>query len=167
MNEQNEPNGQDPRRVLAAALGRVPSGIFVVTARQGEAETGMLASWVQQCSFDPPQLTVAIRRDRGVLDWLTPGAPLTVNILGEGQTALVSHFGKGFRLDEPAFVGLNALREPGQAPLLADALAGLACEVASRYSGGDHELFVVRVLSGRLNGEGRPMIHVRKNGLNY
>jgi len=42
---------------LAAALGKVPSGLFVLTAKQGDAETAMLASWVQQCSFDPPQLT--------------------------------------------------------------------------------------------------------------
>src|SRR5882672_4348244 len=30
---------------LAAALGRIPSGLFVLTFRQGEIETGMLASW--------------------------------------------------------------------------------------------------------------------------
>ncbi len=34
---------------LAAALGRIPSGLFVLTAGSGATETGMLASWVQQC----------------------------------------------------------------------------------------------------------------------
>ena len=32
-----------------AALGRIPSGLFVLTLRHGGRETGMLASWVQQC----------------------------------------------------------------------------------------------------------------------
>ena len=59
-----------------AALGRVPSGLFILTARVGDRETGMLASWVQQCSFDPPQVSAAFARDRWVLDWLTDGAAL-------------------------------------------------------------------------------------------
>ena len=37
----------DPHKSLAAALGRIASGLFILTARQGKAETGMLASWVQ------------------------------------------------------------------------------------------------------------------------
>ena len=32
----------------AAALGRIPSGLFVVTACRGDDATGMLASWVQR-----------------------------------------------------------------------------------------------------------------------
>ena len=60
---------------LSAALGRIPSGLFILTVRHGSKETGMLASWVQQCSFDPPRLTMAIRKGRDVLDWLTEARP--------------------------------------------------------------------------------------------
>ena len=52
---------------LFAALGRVPSGLFILTARHGHRETGMLASWVQQCSFDPPQLSLCLRRGRDMV----------------------------------------------------------------------------------------------------
>src|SRR5580698_3348207 len=92
---------------LAAALGRIPSGLFILTARNGKRETGMLASWVQQCSFDPPQVTAALRKERGVLAWLTDGATFNVNVIPEGGKALVAHFGKGFELGEPAFHGLE------------------------------------------------------------
>ena len=54
----------DPHKQLAAALGRVPSGLFVLTIRRGSAETGMLVSWVQQCSFDPPLVSLAVQRGR-------------------------------------------------------------------------------------------------------
>src|SRR3954463_16491360 len=87
-------------KALAAAVGRIPSGLFVVTARNGSAETGMLASWVQQCSFEPLQVSVAIRPGRPLVAWLTPGAAFTVNVLERGQTDLLVHFGKGFRIDE-------------------------------------------------------------------
>ena len=56
----------DPDKQLAAALGRIASGIFVLTLKRDAVETGMLASWVQQCSFHPPRISVAIN----------PGAPL-------------------------------------------------------------------------------------------
>jgi flavin reductase (DIM6/NTAB) family NADH-FMN oxidoreductase RutF len=152
---------------LAGALGRVPSGLFILTARQGVSETGMLASWVQQCSFEPPQLTCALRADRDILSWLAPGSPFTLNVLDEDQTDLLVHFGKGFDLSQPAFNGLAVERPDGAAPVLDDALAYLDCRVAERHSVGDHELIVGRVVGGRVLSEGKPMVHVRKNGLRY
>lgn len=157
----------DNLKQLAAALGRIPSGLFVVTARSGEAETGMLGSWVQQCSFDPPQLTVALRRDRDVNAWLTPGTAFTVNILDDGQTDMVAHFGRGFALGEPAFTGLEVERPGGAPPVLSEALAYLECRVEGRFPAGDHELLVGRVVAGRVLGDGKPMVHVRKSGLHY
>ena len=38
---------------LAAALGRIPSGLFILTVGHGEGATGMLASWVQMMNETP------------------------------------------------------------------------------------------------------------------
>ncbi len=157
----------DRARPWAGALGRVPSGLFVVTARSGEQETGMLASWVQQCSFDPPQVSVAVRRDREVVAWLTPGAALTVNVLDSTQTDMIVHFGRGFPPGAPAFVGLDVERPNGAPPVLSDALAYLECRVTDRLPAGDHDLFIARVVDGRVLSEGQPMVHIRKSGLHY
>lgn len=158
----------DQPQAWAAALGRVPSGLFVITARHGRQETGMLASWVQQCSFDPPLLTVAVRRERYLLDWLTVGAAFAVNVLPEGSKALVAHFGRGFEPGEPAFDGLDVERHDGSAAALLAAHAFLDCRVADRVdAGGDHVLVVGRVVGGRVLHDGRPTVHVRKDGLRY
>jgi flavin reductase (DIM6/NTAB) family NADH-FMN oxidoreductase RutF len=151
----------------AAALGRIPSGLFVLTARHGRRETGMLASWVQQCSFDPPQVTVAVRKGRFLLDWLTDAAPFAVNVIAEGQKQLVAHFGKGFDEEQSAFDGLDVHRPDGSAPVLATALAWLDCRVAGRFDAGDHVLVVGRVVGGSVQHEGRPTVHVRRSGQNY
>jgi len=150
----------------AAALGRVPSGLFVVTARRGAAETGMLASWVQQCSFDPPQLSLAVKKGRWVTAWLTEGASFVVNVLDDGQTDMIVHFGRGFAEGEAAFTGLEVERcEAGV--VLRDALACLECRVEASLAAGDHDLFVARVVGGRLLNEGHSMVHIRKSGLHY
>lgn len=155
-------------QAMAMALGRLPSGLVILTARQGDRETGMLASWVQQCSFEPPQVTVAVRSDRPILSWLPVGAAFTLNVLIEDQTSLLIHFGKGFALDEPAFTGLDVERLDGEAPVLSDTLAYLLCRVTARYPAGDHDLILGTVGGGRLlDPEARPYVHIRKNGLRY
>ncbi|GIW80353.1 MAG: hypothetical protein KatS3mg105_2160 [Gemmatales bacterium] len=152
---------------LAAALGRVPSGIFIVTAKKGDAETGMLASWLQQCSFSPPQISLAVRKDRYLNDWLVDGAPFVVNILDARQTDLLSHFGKGFAPNEPAFTGLEISRLDDGPPILNRALAYLDCRVSGRFAAGDHNLVIGTIVGGKLLNQGEPMVHIRKNGLSY
>ncbi len=150
-----------------AALGRIPSGLFILTARQGEQETGMLASWVQQCSFDPPRVSAAFAWDRWVLSWLTSGAPFAVNVIPEGEKALIAHFGKGFGPGEPAFNGLEVIREADRAPVLSAAHASIACQVAARHEVGDHVLVIGTVIAGAVLYDARPATHVRKSGRRY
>jgi flavin reductase (DIM6/NTAB) family NADH-FMN oxidoreductase RutF len=157
---------EDAHKQALAALGRVPSGLFVLTARQGSVETGLLTSWVQQCSFEPPQVTVALKRGRDVTAWLTPGTVFVLNILDDTQTDMIAHFGKGVSPGEPAFEGLDVER-PGGLPVLSESLAYLECQVAGRCEAGDHDVVIGRVVGGRMLNDGHPMVHVRKNGSHY
>jgi flavin reductase (DIM6/NTAB) family NADH-FMN oxidoreductase RutF len=158
---------EEARRQLAATVGRIPSGLFILSARRGQAETGVLTSWVQQCSFAPPQISVALQRDRPIIAWLTQGAPFTLNILDDSQTDMIAHFGRGFALEEPAFEGLEVERLEIGGPVLQEALAYLQCRITGRCPVGDHELFLAEVLSGKVLNEGQPMIHIRKSGFHY
>jgi flavin reductase (DIM6/NTAB) family NADH-FMN oxidoreductase RutF len=161
MSEPQLPDG------VTAAIGRIPSGLFVLTLRHGGRETGMLASWVQQCSFDPPQISAAIRKGRYALDWLTGGASFAVNVLPEGEKKLVSHFGKGFDEGEEAFAGLDVIRGDEAAPALAAAHAVVQCRVAALHDVGDHVLVVGRVVGGAVQSDAKPATHVRKSGRHY
>lgn len=157
----------EPRKQLGAALGRIPSGLFILTARRGQTETGLLASWVQQCGFDPPTVSVAIRREREIAAWLTEGASFVLNLLEEDQTDMIAHFGRGFALNQPAFEGLEVDRAAEGGPVLQDALAYLHCQVSGRCSVGDHDLFLGRVIAGKVLNDGHPMVHVRRSGFHY
>jgi flavin reductase (DIM6/NTAB) family NADH-FMN oxidoreductase RutF len=151
---------------LAAALGRIPSGLYVLTARHGDAETGMLVSFVQQCAFEPPHVSLALKPDRPVAAWLTPGSVFTLNVLDDTQTDMLVHFGRGFALGDPAFTNLEVERNESGV-VLSEALACLECRVVSRHPAGDHEVFLAQVVGGRLLNEGQPMVHIRKSGLHY
>jgi len=154
-------------QALAAALGRVPSGLFILTVGSDGQATGMLASWVQQCSFDPPQISLAMKAGRHAADLLTDRAAFVVNILPAGANDLLKHFGKGFGPGEPAFTGLDVYPTAEGVPVLRAALAHLDCRVAGRFDGGDHDLVIGRVIGGRLHAEGQPAVHIRKSGAHY
>lgn len=152
---------------VAAALGRIASGIYVLTVQRGQDRTGMVSSWVMQASFDPPMFTAAVRNDRYVAQWLAEGARVGLNIVPEGGKRLLSHFGKGFAPDQNAFENIALLPDGTGVPILADALGFLEGRVTASFPTGDHVLFCVTVENGRMLRDGVPMTHVRKNGLRY
>jgi flavin reductase (DIM6/NTAB) family NADH-FMN oxidoreductase RutF len=157
----------DPQKSLATALGRIPSGIFILTIARDGIETGMLASWVQQCSFKPPLVTFAVQRGRALAALLPKDAAVTLNILEAAQTDMIAHFGKGFALEENAFVEIEVQRAEPNGPILQEALAFLHAKVVDMFPTGDHDLYLAEITAGGLLDEGQPMVHIRKNGFHY
>jgi flavin reductase (DIM6/NTAB) family NADH-FMN oxidoreductase RutF len=149
-------------------LGRVPSGIFILTVGSGSKATGMLASWVMQAGFEPPMVSMAVKLGRYVCDWITEGQPFVLNLVGETQKDLLKHFAKGFEPGAPAFDGVPVTHCARGVPVLKDSLGHLECEPVRHVDSGDHRVFLANVVRGKLiHTEGKPMIHVRKSGANY
>ena len=155
-------------RFYGPVLGRVPSGIFILTAGTGPRATGMLSSWVMQAGFEPPMVSVAVKLGRYVCDWLTQGQPFVLNMVGEGQTDLMKHFAKGMEPGEPAFEGLELTHCARGVPILKDAIGHLECEPVRHIDSGDHRIFLANVVRGKLKDtETNPMVHIRKSGAKY
>jgi flavin reductase (DIM6/NTAB) family NADH-FMN oxidoreductase RutF len=163
--------GSDSQEIIGKVLGRTPSGVFVLTAGDGNGrETGMLASWVQQAAFEPPMVSVAVNQSRYLNEWLAKSPKLALSLVGESQGEFLRHFGKGFGPDEPAFRGLEINRGVTGLPVLAKALGYLEGRVTGQVEAGDHVVYLVEIegagAGGALPAE-RPMVHIRKNGFNY
>ena len=152
-------------------LGRMPSGLFILTAKSGDGdETGLLASWVQQASFDPPAVTVAVNKKRYLNDWLTEAPRVALSIVGKSQKQYLGHFGRGFEPGEPGFEGLDIARTSDNLPVLADSLGWLAGDVVGSVDAGDHVIYAIRItesVAGPKVAEEEPWVHLRKNGLGY
>lgn len=159
---KSKPKSFDP------VLGRVPSGIFILTIGTGSRATGMLSSWVMQAGFEPPMVSVGIKLGRYVCDWLTAGEPFVLNLVGESQTHFLKHFGKGFAPGEPAFEGLDFTHCARGVRILKDCLGYMECEPVRHVDSGDHRIFLANVVRGKLNDkEAKPMTHVRNSGTKY
>jgi flavin reductase (DIM6/NTAB) family NADH-FMN oxidoreductase RutF len=149
-------------------LGRIPSGIFVLTLGTGSRATGMLSSWVMQAGFEPPMITAAVKLGRPICDWLSEGQPFVLNLIGDSQSMLMKHFAAGFEPGEPVFDGLEITHCARGVPVLNEALGHLECEPLRHIDSGDHRIFLAKVVRGKLHDETKkPKVHIRKSGARY
>jgi len=151
---------------IAAALGRIPSGCSILTAQSAGRATGMLVSWVQQASFDPPALTVCMKPDRPITTLIEASGRFVLNLIGEDPTALFKQFGKGFSLEENAFGGID-VNDTEFGPAIKIAIAHLGCKVLDRFSAGDHDIFLAEIKAASATDDARPYVHIRKSGFSY
>lgn len=163
MQQPAQTDDSVPDAAIAAALGRIPSGLFVVAWRDGASDRCMLASWVMQAGFTPPQVSVAMGTSRDLLAAIDRGAGFTVSVLAESQRSLLARFGKP---GPDPFAGLEIVRAANGVAALADAAAWLDCRPTARASGGDHVVVLAEVQAAG-GSEAEPAVHLRKNGLRY
>jgi flavin reductase (DIM6/NTAB) family NADH-FMN oxidoreductase RutF len=151
---------------IAEAIGSIPSGCWIMTASDGRRSTGVLVSWVQQAGFAPPSISVAVRKNRPILELLEGTGRCVLNAVTEDPSAMFRHFGRGFTLDEDAFSGLVTESGPF-GPELASCPTRLRCAIRGRADAGDHVVFVAEVSAAVAGAGFKPYVHLRRNGLSY
>lgn len=152
---------------LGAAIGAIPSGLFIVTSQQNGKSATMLASWVQQAGFNPPSVTLIVGKGRPIESFLTVGSPVVINIAEKGQGKIIGHFAKGFAPDVDPFDGIDTATAPSGQPYLTDAIAYLDAIVTSSLDAGDHIVILATISAGERLRDGESAIHTRKNGFKY
>ncbi|MBN3886875.1 MULTISPECIES: diflavin flavoprotein [unclassified Nostoc] len=158
-----------PATTVEQAVGRIVGSLCVLTAKEGDRSSAMLASWVSQASFSPPGLTIAVAKDRAVETLTHTGNKFVLNILKEGNhLGLMKHFLKPFGPGQDRFADVGAEETESGSPILTDALAYLECSVQNRMESGDHWLVYATVENGKLlDTDGVTAVHHRKSATHY
>ncbi len=151
---------------IAVALGRIPSGLFIVTWQHEGRDRGMLASWVMQAGFDPPAVSLAVASGRDLLPHLHAGGEVVINVLAEDQRSLLARFAKPAAEGDP-FAGLELSRATCGAAVLPGAAAWIGCRPNASAAAGDHEVFVATITSAVGHDALSPAVHLRRSGLRY
>ena len=156
------------KQVLAKPIGRIPSGVYILTAASGDHHMAMLASWVQQASFDPPCLSIAVAKDRPILDVIRKSGRIAISVLPEKDTTLMKKYARGFAPGEDPFAGMDILTTPAGLRAMNAGLAWLECKVTKECDfGADHLIVLAEVTAGAMLREGQPFVHVRGSGFHY
>lgn len=141
------------------ALRRIPYGLYVVGVRGKKGELSALAaSWVMQCSFEPPLLAVALRNPSHSYQLLKTGKVFSVNLLDKSERRILR------TLEQPAIARGDKLGKVGHveedtgAPILRHAFAYLECKVRKIHHHGDHALVIGEVVHAGVRGKGESLM---------
>jgi flavin reductase (DIM6/NTAB) family NADH-FMN oxidoreductase RutF len=142
-----------------AVMGSFGAGVTVITAIDAAgAPQALTATAFSALSAEPPMCLVCVSRGARSHGALLARRAFAVNILRASQAELSNRFASR-RPDK--FDGVDW--QPGArtgCPLLADVLATAECEVTEVVAGGDHDIFLGRLVSARAT-DGAPLIYFR------
>ncbi len=160
---------EDIKLAIGKALGRITSGLFILTALDDDATpVAVLVSWVQQAAFEPPSISLALTRDRGGRDVIEKTKRFALAVLPQDDLSLMKKYARGVKPGENPFDGLELTKTTGGLPIPATALAWLECMVTSVCDfGADHDILLATVVAGEVLREGAGYAHQRKSGLRY
>jgi flavin reductase (DIM6/NTAB) family NADH-FMN oxidoreductase RutF len=135
-------------REYRATVGLFATGVTVMTANAVGLEHGMTLNSFTSVSLDPLLVLVCVERDAVMHKVLEGAGAFAISVLGGDQEPLARYFADSSR---PAGAAqFDSLRyrvgRATNAPLLDDALAWLECEIERAYDGGDHSIFLARVV---------------------
>ena len=153
----------------AIGVGHIPSGLFIVCSYDQDSKKidGYLASWIQQVSFKPLLLTLAVKPGRPAYDDIKNKKKFSINIISEADKSFMKHFWKGYDPNLNPFKEIPHEIKDGVV-IMKGAKSVIECKMIEALKLGDHELVIAEVQNTYLlNTEAKPLVHVRKSGLDY
>lgn len=140
------------------ALGQFPTGVTIITTVAEDAELlGMTINSFNSLSLDPPLVLFSIHRQANSFHAWQKAQRYAINVLSEDQEELSNRFA---RSKSEKWIGQSILAGKTGMPLLPNAITIFECEAFGRHDGGDHEIFIGRVveLHENLATRGRPLV---------
>lgn len=161
MSQADPPPSLSPaafREIMAC----FPTGVAVVTARDGDEPKGLTVSSFCAVSLSPPMVLVCVDMSSQTLPALRKAGGFTVNFLSLGRHQLAGRFASKA---EGKFTGVN-WQQPGLpegGPVLVDDVNAYAvCVTSDAFEAGDHWVFLGEVREGRVLAEVAPLVYHRR-----
>jgi flavin reductase (DIM6/NTAB) family NADH-FMN oxidoreductase RutF len=169
------PDGADPDeydRLRRRVLWKMPSGLYIVgSTDKGDRRNGMTLNWATQLSFDPKWLGVGVEHGAFTHELITAGGVFALCIIDREDRAIVRKFTKPVDVDLAAHT-LNEFanfdRPATGAPVLAQSVAYVECEVRQTVEIGNHSLFLGEVVNAAfLKDEATDVLRMEDTRMNY
>jgi flavin reductase (DIM6/NTAB) family NADH-FMN oxidoreductase RutF len=169
------PEGADPDeydRLRRRVLWKMPSGLYVVgSTDKAERRNGMTLNWATQVSFEPKWIGIGVERDARTHELIEASGVFSLGLIDREDRAIVRKFTKPVDVDLAARTlnGFAYLDGPATgAPVLAQCVAYIECEVRQPVAVGDHTLFLGEVVNAAfLRDEDTDVLRMEDTRMNY
>ncbi len=138
---------------------KIPNALALVGSRAGEERNAMTTSWITQLSMEPVLIGIGVDNTAVTHRLITDGGSFTVNLWDAENTRPFVKFSKpaAFDADESTLNGWSVTEAHTGAPIFADAIAWIDCEVRQAHDLGTHTLFIGEIVAASINDdEARP-----------
>ncbi len=135
--------------------------VAMITAKHGEKENAMPASWAVPVSFSPKLVAVNISPERFTHDMVKESGRFGVCLLAEDQAELSKYAGSCSGRDTDKFENIPSFRGDAGLPLVEGAAACMECRVADAVKEGDHTVFTGQVLNLYTDESKKPLLLFR------
>jgi len=142
------------------ALGRFPTGVAIITARDPQGNWhGLTVNSFSSASLEPPLILWSLRNASSVMPVFREVDEFVVNLLAEDHLEEA----RLFAVSEPRkFNPEKWLVSESHSPILRGAAATFHCRTASRVPAGDHIVFLGEVVSFSYSSSSPLLFHAGK-----
>ena len=145
---------------LRSVLGQFATGVTVVTTQTKVGNYyGFTANSFTSVSLDPPLVLFCIDKSSEGCPLFWDSGCFAVNILEAGQADVSQRFADSTLSSEERFADLRLSQAQTGAPILVDSLGWLDCRLETYYEGGDHWIFIGKVVDVYRAEEGTPLLY--------
>ena len=148
------------------ALRRIPYGLFLLTARNGDDVASGTVNWVTQTSFKPPLVAVGIKQDSHPYAVVKAAGAFALHALGADQKDVAQTFFGPVRPEGNTLGPVTFSAGATGAPVINEAPAYWECRLVDVVEQGDHHIFVGEVVEAGVKGD-TPTLLMRDTGWNY
>lgn len=136
------------------AFFKLSYGLYVVTTRDGENQSGCVANTMTQVTSDPAQVCITLNKNNYTTDLIQKSGVLNVSVLTEEvPMETIRHFGFQSGRNVHKFADVEAIPCSqdihGVYYLTRYSAASFACQVKQRIDVGTHVMFVCEVKDAR------------------
>ena len=147
------------------ALRMISYGVYILTSKIGDQISAATVTWVSQASFEPPMLTVCIKKDSYLHGAVKRRGEFILHIMGEDQKELAANFFK-FDGTENDLINGEKFELKNDLPVIIASPTYMQCKVLKILENGDHHLFLSEVKDVVVKKEVAPL-ELRKTGWYY
>jgi 3-hydroxy-9,10-secoandrosta-1,3,5(10)-triene-9,17-dione monooxygenase reductase component len=142
---------------LRQALGSFATGVTILTTRAPDGEPlGLTINSFNSVSLDPPLVLWSLSKNAHSLSVFRDTGYWAVHVLSSDQAELSSRFA---RQGEDKFAGLDIENGVNDMPMLQNCTARFQCKTEFQYEGGDHVIFIGKILSFDQNEKAPLVFH--------
>lgn len=141
-----------------AVMGSYATGVTVATTALADGQrAGLTVNSFTSVSLEPPLVLFCLDKKAAAHPIFSAASGYAINVLTAAQEPLSRAFAQRGQGPE-RWQGVTTEIWTSGAPIITGCLANLDCQIEARHDGGDHTIFVGRVLRLQRQ-EGQPLLY--------